>query len=347
MLFTACLLDQARQHPAMQPQDALKMCYQAAFGAEHLLSDPSAARRYLLAELSACGENAAEPLSEPLSEDTVRVNLRAWNALHLPQEWLFSLFSRSCRPRAQGDTRFSQYLSIVDTLCAAEKLPFSAAQWQAEKNACLSDGIHAVHHSARYRAAEQPAYRIISARLARMLPLLTAAASRTGICIIALDGRAASGKTTLSADFSSITGAGVIHMDDFFLPAALRTPTRLSQPGGNVHYERFRDDVLPHLVHPDAFAYPRFDCASMTFSESQQVAESRIRLVEGAYSCHPQLGEYMHVRAFSDVEKTEQLLRIRTRDGDEQLQRYQERWIPMEEAYIRTYGIRENAAIIL
>ena len=42
-------------------------------------------------------------------------------------------------------------------------------------------------------------------------------------------------------------------MDDFFLPPALRTPERRSEPGGNVHYERFLTEVLPNLRSEDLF----------------------------------------------------------------------------------------------
>ena len=36
--------------------------------------------------------------------------------------------------------------------------------------------------------------------------------------VIAIDGRCASGKTTLARELAERLGAGVIHMDDFFLP---------------------------------------------------------------------------------------------------------------------------------
>ena len=61
----------------------------------------------------------------------------------------------------------------------------------------------------------------------------------TGMRIIAIDGRCAAGKTTLAARLAKELGGDVIHMDDFFLPPALRTQERRSEPGGNVHYERF------------------------------------------------------------------------------------------------------------
>ena len=73
-----------------------------------------------------------------------------------------------------------------------------------------------------------------------------------GKILIAVDGNAASGKSTLaarlSAYFAPQCSVNVFHMDDFFLPPTLRTPERLGEPGGNVHYERFLDEVLAGLA---------------------------------------------------------------------------------------------------
>ena len=54
--------------------------------------------------------------------------------------------------------------------------------------------------------------------------------------VVAIDGMAASGKTTAAEQLTEQLGGEVIHMDDFFLPPEMRTEERLSQPGGNVHY---------------------------------------------------------------------------------------------------------------
>ena len=69
----------------------------------------------------------------------------------------------------------------------------------------------------------------------------------TGMRIIAIDGRCAAGKTTLAARLAKELGGDVIHMDDFFLPLELRTEERFREPGGNVHYERFKTEVLKPL----------------------------------------------------------------------------------------------------
>lgn len=168
-----------------------------------------------------------------------------------------------------------------------------------------------------------------------------------GVCIIAIDGRCASGKTTMAKRLCELTGAGVIHMDDFFLPGQLRTKQRLLEPGGNVHYERFLKEVLPFLLRSEAFSYTRFDCGRMEPGEKRQVAASRLRVVEGAYGCHPALGDYAALRVFSDVSPKVQEERILKRNGAEGLANFQQRWIPMEEAYFAAYDIKEKADFIV
>ena len=58
--------------------------------------------------------------------------------------------------------------------------------------------------------------------------------------IVAIDGRCASGKSTLAAYLKSALACSVIHMDHFFLQPHQRTEKRLREPGGNVDYERFK-----------------------------------------------------------------------------------------------------------
>ena len=168
-----------------------------------------------------------------------------------------------------------------------------------------------------------------------------------GAGVIAIDGRAASGKTTLAERIHNELGAGVVHMDDFFLPPELRTPERLDEPGGNVHYERFEREVLPLLKSGGAFSYRVFDCRIMGFAGECAVPASRWRIVEGAYACHPRFGGYADLRVFADVDPETQTGRILARGGPEAASRFAEKWIPLEEAYLRAHGIRKNAHILV
>ncbi len=169
----------------------------------------------------------------------------------------------------------------------------------------------------------------------------------SAVKVAAIDGRCASGKTTLAEQLAGATGAGVIHMDDFFLPEELRSEERLRESGGNVHYERFLEEVLPIVRSGLKFDYRRYDCSRMEPGEKRWIPAGNLRIVEGAYSCHPKFGDYMDLRVFCDVPPLEQRRRIRLRNGEDALPVFLGRWIPMEEKYFSAYHIRECADIIV
>lgn len=354
MQFVEYMKDQVARHPAMEPVDVLKLCYQAAFGAEHLLEDREAAYQYLIRECEQVEPGQSEPLYESISEDVCRVNLRAWKYRKLPVEWLFQMFAASAAKPAQGGMAvFRNCLQETAELADTGAFRFSRKDWEEFLKGYPTENPVAVHHSETYRQAEKPAYRLTNTRFLRIFPVLEAVcsaetnASALGRCVVAVDGRCASGKSTLAELLAMVTGAGVVHMDDFFLPSELRTEARLNEPGGNVHYERFQKEVLPALNRGGDFSYRRFDCSRMELGEERKVSGNGLLVVEGAYSCHPKLGDYMTLRVFSDVESEKQLRRIGVRDGERALETFKQCWIPMEENYFKAYGIREQADIVL
>ncbi|MBE6753648.1 MAG: hypothetical protein E7559_04755 [Ruminococcaceae bacterium] len=167
-------------------------------------------------------------------------------------------------------------------------------------------------------------------------------------CItIAIDGRCASGKTTLANALSEALGGNLFHMDDFFLPKEMRTPERLSQPGGNVHYERFADEVLAGLASGKPFDYGVFDCSVMAVTRRVQVQPQCVNLIEGSYSTHPYFGKAYDLTVFLSVPPDEQERRIRLRGGDGAWAAFRDRWIPLEEKYFSACAVRERADIIL
>lgn len=347
MDFESCLAGQLKLHAGVQPQDVVKMCYQAAFGAEHLLGDVAGAEKYFQEEYAAV-EGRDEPLYESISEDFCRVNLSAWKGEMLPSAWLFRMFAASAGAPHGSPELFRQYLKKAGEMLQGrgsdDYIAYSNYLEEYGKS-----GMSAVRHSPRYREANAPAYRIVDSRFMGLLPVLREAGKHDEkcVCVIAIDGRAASGKTTMAGLLSVVLDGAVVHMDDFFLPEDLRTPGRFQTPGGNVHYERFAREVLPNLSLPEDFSYRRFDCGEMDLCEPQKVPAKPFRIVEGAYSHHPALGQYADVKVFSDVEGAEQMRRILRRNGTDMAERFRNLWIPMEEAYFRAYGIMEKADIRL
>ena len=65
-----------------------------------------------------------------------------------------------------------------------------------------------------------------------------------GPFLVAIDGRCASGKTTLAGKLRSVLECNVVHMDDFYLPFSKRTEDRMAQPGGNMDFDRLLFEVL-------------------------------------------------------------------------------------------------------
>lgn len=164
--------------------------------------------------------------------------------------------------------------------------------------------------------------------------------------LIAVDGRCASGKTTLAATLEEETGCNVVHMDDFFLRPEQRTPQRLAEPGGNVDYERFRQEVMLPLSSGDRVHYQIFDCQQMALSAFREIDPGKTTVIEGSYSCHPALWDFYDLRVFLDIDPEEQLRRIRRRNGEEKAVMFQTRWIPMEERYFDAFRLRERCELI-
>ncbi|MCD8106981.1 MAG: AAA family ATPase [Oscillospiraceae bacterium] len=160
--------------------------------------------------------------------------------------------------------------------------------------------------------------------------------------LIAIDGRCCSGKTTLAAKLREKLDCTVIHMDDFFLRPEQRTPERYLEPGGNIDYERFLSEVMKPLKAGKPFSYRPYDCKLQTLKEPVPVEPCEVAVIEGSYSCHPEFWDFYDLRIFLDIEKDEQLKRIARRNGEQAVEVFKEKWIPLEELYIKTYNIKER-----
>ena len=161
MEFKDCLYEQIKKHPSIMPLDIIKMCYQAAFGAEHLLSDKEKAWKYLKEEYDLTNPKKID-LFEEISKDVIRINLAAWKERNLPLEDLFNIFVSSCKVNENGEVHFKKYLKIFDENFSHFKLNFTREEWKKFISDYLKSGIKAVHHSKEYNEYEHPSYRIVS-----------------------------------------------------------------------------------------------------------------------------------------------------------------------------------------
>jgi len=165
--------------------------------------------------------------------------------------------------------------------------------------------------------------------------------------IVAIDGRCASGKTTLAREIAERLDCNIFHMDDFFLRPEQRSEARRNTPGENVDHERFLSEVLIPLSKGESFSYAPFDCHTLGFKPPIAVTPKAIAVVEGSYACHPSLCGYYDLRIFSDIDPDEQMRRITERNGKEGAARFKELWIPLEEAYFKAFWVKENCDLFI
>lgn len=346
--FSVTLAAYAAAHPAAALQDLCKLAFQAACGGGHLLQDEAAAKARFYAEWETALPRPRAAVFLPLSARFARLDLAQAKLAGWPAELCWRMFRESAAlvpdkaALAENAARVTEFCES-GRFAAADGAAARAAwaRWEQADKPLFS-------HSEGYRAAYLPTYRVVNAAYlplsALLLPLWKL--SQGGCAAVAIEGRCGSGKTTLADLCAPLFDAEIIRMDDFFLPPALRCEARYAEPGGNVDYERFGRQVLPFL-HGGTLCYDVFSCRQGGFVGQRTLTPAPLVLVEGSYSTHPSFGRPYDLTVFCDVDPAVQKARILARSGEAMWQNFEHKWIPMEEAYFSTFGVKERCDMVL
>jgi len=162
---------------------------------------------------------------------------------------------------------------------------------------------------------------------------------------VAIDGNCAAGKTSLAALLESIFSCSIISMDDFFLRPFQRTPERLGEPGGNIDYERFLEEVANPLKSGEPLSYRRYDCQTGKLSEPVPAELRPLYVIEGVYSLHPYFDGAYDVRVFLRLDEGEQRDRLLERNAG-LYKRFINEWIPMENEYFERFRISDKCDFV-
>lgn len=163
----------------------------------------------------------------------------------------------------------------------------------------------------RIRADEAPAF------------VLGHLAGLSGTRWVGIDGKGASGKTTLAAAVAAaLADAVVVHVDDFARPS-VETWER----------DRFVAQVLVPLREGRSARYERWDWATDASAGWFEVPVGVPVLVEGVSSTDVRLGVPWDVTLWVDVPAGVRLARALARDGEAMRAQWVERWMPAEDAY--------------
>jgi uridine kinase len=172
--------------------------------------------------------------------------------------------------------------------------------------------------------------------------IIKARSANTERFIVAIDGRCASGKTTLASALSERLSTTLLHMDDFYLPLSRRTENTFSTPAGHMDFERLLSEVIIPITEGRIAHYRPYLCKTASFGEERTVEPSGVIILEGSYSHHPVLKKHCDLSVFLRIDKELQSARIREREG-EGAKRFFELWIPREEEYFRAFDIEAGS----
>ena len=167
------------RYPMMTPQDAYKLLYQGALGPQHSIPSAVGFKDRLRAEMESLGAEAGALVWEPVRADNTlgRVHLRAFIARHGNPGLLATACLRTAKAGWGNQQDLVSAWSRFSALCRRRIWSaFPASEVCALTEELADSGYPALHHSARYKQAYSPAYRVLSAAEAR--PLLGAAQPR-------------------------------------------------------------------------------------------------------------------------------------------------------------------------
>lgn len=164
--------------------------------------------------------------------------------------------------------------------------------------------------------------------------------------IIALDGNAASGKTTFSKLFEKVYDCNVFHVDHYFQKPMSHINELVSKYASHINFIRMENEIFNPIKNEQASKIKLMDLRTHTLSDSIEVDYKPLSILEGAYSMHPYIISNYDLKIFMKTIYLKQLFRIWKRNGFKKLIQFIKKWIPMENKYFHDLNIEKQADLI-
>lgn len=319
------------KYPLMTTQDTVKLLYQNHFGPGHFIVDVQMVKDYYYNELNNIKDNNsvnAINLYEHIGNNFVRVNMSLFHNF-FEDEYLINSFYNSSKFDFNNEELKNRFIK----------------QLQLIKNDGFLDNYNNtnVHHSEIYNKIYQPHYRVINSDYLtiqmKVLQLQHYLDSIDDFQIIALEGKCASGKTTISSYLKDVT---IIDVDEFFLRRELKTKSRLEEPGGNIDYKLY-EECLKKIKPNSTITYTIFDCQTQTYKDKTILVGNKVLLV-GVYSYHQKVRKHIDKLCYLIVNEQEQLNRLKQR---KLYLKFINEWVPLENKYYNSYDFIGSADILI
>ena len=332
-IIKSYVLRHIKKYPKIETIDIYKLLFQATHLAGHLISDK--AYEYLKYEANKVSNKLQDnELYEYISNEVVRVNLYPY-LNYYSLESLFDLFKKSSL-KTQSNYLLIKYKDLVKDMMTVENRVLEYLVNDGIINKCIPS------HSIIYKRHYNPSYRIalakdlsVDLRVKKLQNYIDLLNEKNNRYIVSLEGRCASGKTTLSKELKNIT---LIHVDDFFDEKGLE----------RLNYKDLKNllEKIKNANIGDKITYKAFNCRNWSYYE-KEIVVSKVVVVEGVYSYSEEIRSYFDKLVFSVISKEEQLNRLQKRESEKYLQKYLNIWIPREEEYYKTFDFVSNADILI
>lgn len=165
---------------------------------------------------------------------------------------------------------------------------------------------------------------------------ISAAGAETTL-LIGIDGAGGAGKSTLATRLAdALSTSTVVHIDDF----------ADWSDDSNWTMSTFAERVLQPLIDGLTSKYQRYDWPTDTFGEWFEITPSGIVIVEGVSALRSDLRKFWAVSIWVDCPRELRLARGIARDGESMRSKWEDVWMPGEDAYMERERPREHAQFI-
>jgi uridine kinase len=163
--------------------------------------------------------------------------------------------------------------------------------------------------------------------------------------VLALDGGSGSGKSTLATLVAAELDAVIVPGDDFFAAQITDAEWNLldarERARAAIDWRRLRHEALEPLIAGRTASWHPFDFGAGTRPDGsyRMSAETTVRqpasviVLDGAYSCRPELADLIDVAVLVDVPATERRRRLALRDDKAFSDAWHARWDAAEDYY--------------
>jgi uridine kinase len=152
------------------------------------------------------------------------------------------------------------------------------------------------------------------------------------VSVLAIDGPAGSGKTTLAADLARRTGSATVHMDDLYA----------GWTGLHAGITLARNTVLEPLSRGHAIAVPTYDWTRNEYAGLSPLSVGRLLIIEGVGAGALELEDLVSMLVFLDAPAGTRRAQALSRGGEGFEERWDE-WAAVEARYWDSDHPRERA----